>query len=130
MVEERRKAERKQTDNFFGVYHRETNEYLGRLFDMSTKGILILAVRAMNVNSTYEFRIDLPKPIAGKSCLIFNAECVWCRESTSSSKGWDAGFHINDINFEDIKTIQYLLNDPLFLNSQDQPRVTLIEKPS
>ncbi len=129
-MEERRKVQRKQTDNFFGVYHRETDEYLGRLSDMSTKGILILAVRAMNVKSIYEFRIDLPKPIAGKNCLIFSAECVWCQESTSSSKGCDAGFQIKDINFEDIKTIQYLLNDPIFFKSEDQPRVTLLEKPS
>ena len=129
-MDDRRKTQRKQTKNFFGVYHRETDEYIGRLFDLSTHGLLILTKHTIHVNTVYEFRVDLPKPIAGKSCLTFSAECVWCRESTSSTKEYDAGFRIVDINFEEIKTIQYLLNDPLFLDADEQPRITLIEKSS
>jgi len=127
-MDERRKTQRKQTQNFFGVYHKETEKYIGRLFDLSTSGLLILAKNKMNIDTTYEFRIDLPKTVAGKSCLTFSAECVWCRENNSSSKGYDAGFKIVNIDFEEIKTIQYLLHDPLFLDADEQPRITLVEK--
>lgn len=127
-MEERRKTERKQTKNFFGVYHRKTEEYVGRLFDLSTRGLMILAKNEMLVNTFYDFRIDLPKPIGGKSCLMFSAECVWCKES--SGKGCEAGFQIVNIDFEEIKTIQYLLNDPLFMDADEQPRITIVEQTS
>ena len=127
-MESRRKTQRKQTKNFFGVYHRETKKYIGRLLDLSTHGLQILAKHTMHVNTVYEFRVDFPKPIAGKSCLTFGAKCVWCRESSSSTKGCDAGFQMVDIDFEEISTIQYLLNGPLFLDADEYPRITLIEK--
>ena len=65
-MDERRKAPRKQTDHFFGIYHRETDEFIGKLLDLSIMGMKIQAVQEMDVGCIYDFRIDLPMPIAGK----------------------------------------------------------------
>ena len=127
-MDERRKGPRKQTDHFFGVYHRETDEFIGKLIDLSTKGMMIQAVLNMDVSSIYEFRIDLPKAVAGKRYLGFDAECVWCRENTSSNGNYDIGFKITEIEFKEIETIQYLLNDALFHDSEERPRLTLAKK--
>ncbi len=127
-MEERRKDPRKQTDHFFGVYHRETSEFIGKLIDLSTKGMMIQAVLSMEAGGIYEFRIDLPKSVAGKRFLSFDAECIWCRESTSSKENYDIGFQITDMKFKEIETIQYLLNDTLFHDSGQQPRLTLSKK--
>ena len=128
-MDEKRKAQRKQTVAFLGVYHRETEEFLGRLIDMSVNGIMIRAVQNMDVNSIYEFRIDLPTPIAGRHFLIFDAECVWCRDSAKSKNRYDVGFKIINIKFNEIETIQNLLYDPIFLDSNEQLRLTLAKKP-
>lgn len=127
-MDDRRKSQRKQTDQFFGVYHRETDEFIGRLVDMSTKGMMIHSVRPMDLGAIYDFRIDLPKSISGTERLSFEAECVRCEESTSSTENYEMGFKITDINFKEIETIQYLLNDALFNESEDQPKVTLSKK--
>jgi hypothetical protein len=127
MQMDRRKAERKETNNFFGVYHKETSKYVGRLCDLSTSGLLIQAKDELAVGTHYEFRIDLPKPVAQQSYLVFSAECVWCRKPTESSIGFDAGFKIENIDFEAAKTIQYLMNDPIFTEAEEQPRVTMVE---
>lgn len=127
-MDERRKSQRKQTDQFFGVYHRETEEFIGRLIDMSTKGMLIHAVHEMESDIVYEFRVDLPKSIAGKRHLSFDAECIRCNKSDSSKDNFDIGFKITNIEFEELETIQYLLNDALFHESDEQPRVTLAKK--
>lgn len=127
-MDERRKDPRKQTDHFFGVYDRETGEFIGKLIDLSTKGMMIQAVLNMDADSIYEFRIDLPKPVAGKRFLAFDAECVWCRESKSSKGNYDIGFQISEMKFEEIETIQYLLNNALFHDSEQQPRLTLAKK--
>jgi hypothetical protein len=128
VMNERRKAQRKRTDHFFGVYHRETDEFIGKLFDMSTKGMMLHAVLPMELNTVYEFRIDLPKFVAGKRHLSFDAECVRCTERDSPKKICEIGFKITDIEFEELETIQYLLNDALFQDAEEQPRVTLAEK--
>ena len=127
-MDERREDPRKQTDHFFGVFHRETDEFIGKLIDLSTKGMMIQAVLNMDVSSIYEFRIDLPKAAAGIRYLAFDAECVWCHESTSSNGNYDIGFQFTKIKFKEIETIQYLLNDALFHDSEEQPRLTLTKK--
>ena len=127
-MDEKRKAQRKRTDKYFAVYNRETDEFFGKLIDVSTNGMMILAVLNMDVNSIYEFRIDFPKPLAGKRYLAFDAECVWCRESKSSKRNYDVGFQITEIEFKEIETIQYLLNDALFHDSIKQQRMTLAKK--
>lgn len=127
-MDEKRKAQRKRTDKYFAVYNRETDEFFGKLIDVSTNGMMILAVLNMDVSSIYEFRIDFPMPLAGKTHLAFDAECVWCRESTRSNGNYDVGFQITQIIFKELETIQYLLNDALFHDSKEQPRMTLAKK--
>jgi hypothetical protein len=90
--------------------------------------MMIQAVQNLDVKNIYEFRIDLPKPIAGKRYLTFDAECVWCHESTKSNGNYDIGFQITEMKFEEIETIQYLLNDALFHDPEKQPRLTLAKK--
>jgi len=127
-MDEKRKTQRKQTDHFFGVFHRGTDAFIGKLIDLSTNGMMIQAVQYMDVSSIYEFRVDLPSPVAGKRHLAFDTECVWCHESKSSKGNYDVGFQIAEIQIEEIETIQYLLNDALFHDSKEQPRMTLAKK--
>ena len=127
-MDERRKIQRKQTDQFFGVFDRETGDFIGKLIDLSTKGTMLQAVLSMDTGSIYEFKIDFPEPVAGKRSLSFDAECIWCRKSTSSKENYDIGFEITDMELEEIETIQYLLNDALFHDPEQQPRLTLAKK--
>lgn len=118
-MKERRRAQRKKTNEFFGIYDRETDEFIGKLLYMSTLGIMISAVRSMIPETIYEFRIVLPKPIEELKHFTVDAQCVWCRPSASSNKRYDAGFHFTGINFEEIEAINYLLNDALFYDEEE-----------
>lgn len=126
-MDERRKASRKQTDHFFGIYHRETDEFIGKLLDLSTNGMMISALCSMIPKTMYEIRIVFPKPIEGNNMLTFDAECVWCCESTSSNKKYNAGFYFTEIFLKDVETIENLLNDALFYD-KELPRMTLAKK--
>jgi len=127
-MDERRKDPRKQTEHFLGVYHRETEEFIGRLIDLSVKGMMIRAVQDMDVNSIYEFRIILPTFVAGRDYLELDAKCVWLIHSTKSIGKLDVGFMFTNISFEEAESIQFLLNDALFKDSEEQPRITLVKK--
>ena len=127
-MKEKRKAPRKQTNEFFGIYHRETDEFIGKLIDLSIMGMKIQAVQEMDVGCIYDFRIDLPKPISGHFNLAFHTECVWCHEITSSKGEYEIGFQIKEKLFEKIETIQHLLDNELFHDSKEQLRLTLAKK--
>lgn len=129
-MDEKRTAQRKQTNDFLGVYDRETEEFIGRLVDLSVKGLKMRAVLNMDVKSIYKFRIDLPTVVARRQFLELDAECIWCSKSTKSGEKFDVGFKFTQINFEEVETIQYLLNDTLFNDSEEQPRLTLFKKSS
>lgn len=124
-MKERRRVPRKQTDNFFGIYHRETNEFIGRLLDLSILGMKIQAVKEMDVGCIYDFRIDLPMLMEGMHYVAFQTECVWCHECNTSKREYDIGFQIEVELFEKIDTIKNILENELFHNSKDQPRLTL-----
>lgn len=127
-MKNKRKAHRKKTKEFIEIHDRETDEFIGKLLDLSTKGMMILAMRSMITQTIYEIRIDLPKPIKGKHHLTFDAECVWCCESTISKMTYNAGFQITEIHSVEIKTLQLLLDDSLFYEAEEQPRLTLAKK--
>jgi len=127
-MDERRKAPRKKTDHFIGIYQKETDEFIGKLLDLSTKGMMISALRLMIAKTKYDIRMLLPMPIGGKFTLTFEAECVWCCESPGSDKKYKAGFNFTDIYLDQLETIECLLNDALFHAEEEQPRLTLVKK--
>lgn len=128
-MDERRKSPRRRTEHFFGVYDCYSSDYVGKLIDLSIMGLLLRAERLMKIDGIYEFRVELPKPIAKKTELVFDAKCIWCLDSTHLDGKYDAGFNITNISFEEIETIQYLLDDALFQDAKQQPRITLTRKP-
>ena len=127
-MKNKRKAQRKKTKEFIEIHDRETDEFIGKLLDLSTKGLMILAMRSMITQTIYEIRIDLPKPIEAKHYLTFDAECVWCHESASSKKTYNAGFQITEIESDEMQTLRYLLYDSLFHDTEEQPLLTLAKK--
>lgn len=127
-MDERRKDQRKQTEHFLGVYHRETEEFIGRLVDLSVTGMMIRAVQNIDVNCLYEFRIVLPTFVGGRDYLELDAMCVWLIHSTKSFGKLDVGFMFTEISPEEAGSIQLLLKDALFKDSEEQPRLTLTKK--
>jgi len=129
-MRKKRTAERKRASHFFGVYHRKTDKYIGKLVDMSTRGMKVLSKKPIQTHTIYEFRIELPKAVAGYNEIYFDAQCVWSAGSSEENEQYDSGFQITGIDFDQIEAIQYLLSDDLFTDPDIQPRFTLEEKPS
>ena len=90
--------------------------------------MMISALRLMIAKTKYDIRMVLPMPIGGQFTLTFEAECVWCRESTGSDKKYKAGFNFTDIYLDQLETIEGLLNDARFPAEEEPPRLTLVKK--
>lgn len=123
-MKEQRKLERRNTDAFLAVYDRNTEMFIGRLIDMTTKGLKIKSASAIELNSTFLIRIDLPiDPMVSKT-ITFKAKCVWTNEC-SDSDAFDSGLEVQKITPKEIENIYSLINSPLFMNANERVRVTI-----
>ena len=99
MIEDRRKTERIRLNIEIVVYDTATQSRVGRLVDISAEGIMLAGGKPMKINTVYEFRIMLPVSIYGKSEIVFDAHCLWCKKINNSSK-YQAGFQLRNATKE------------------------------
>ena len=74
------RLERKTTGVFFGVYDRESSKYAGRLIDINTNGLMLMAKHPFEVGKELKLKMDLPQEIQGKSQFEFDGKIVWCKK--------------------------------------------------
>ena len=123
-MREQRKLERRDTVAFLAVYDRKTEMFIGRLIDMTTKGMKIKSATAIELDSTFMIRIDLPVSTKVSKIITFKAKCVWTNEC-SDSDAYDCGFQIQDITPKELENINSLINSPLFEDANERVRVTI-----
>ncbi|MCH9031241.1 MAG: PilZ domain-containing protein [candidate division Zixibacteria bacterium] len=123
-MKEQRKLERRNTDAFLAVYDRNTEMFIGRLIDMTTKGMKIKSATAIELDSTFQIRIDLPVDLKLSKIIRFKAKCVWTKEC-SDSDAYDSGLEVQDITPKELENISSLINSPLFKDANERVRVTI-----
>lgn len=123
-MKEKRKHERRETDAFLGVYDGKTELLIGQLMDMTTEGMKINCVAAIELDSTYMIRIDLPVEIKWAEEVTFRAKCVWTKKC-SESNAFDSGFRMQNATPIEFENISKLINSHLFENMDETVRVTL-----
>ena len=123
-MKEQRKLERQKTDAFLAVYDRTTEMFIGRLIDMTTKGLKIKSAAAIELDSTFQIRIDLPVESKLSKVITFEARCAWTSRCADSN-AYDCGLQMQDITREEIQNIDSLLDSPLFKDASERVRVTI-----
>lgn len=124
-----RKSLRKQTDSFLAVYNRGTEELIGRLVDMTTEGVKLRSMKAMEPGVVFQFRMDLPVELKGCKEIIFDAKSIWSKRDEVSHE-YFTGFAMQEISTKEVEKIEMLLDGPLFAADDKRVHVTVIRKPS
>jgi c-di-GMP-binding flagellar brake protein YcgR len=124
-MEDRRQKDRKKTGVFFGVYNRDNAKYVGRLVDISNKGMMIIGKSAIKVNEICKLRMDLPEPIKDESQIVFDARCKWCEESQKTNL-FSVGFEFDKIEPNNSKLIEALVNHPLYNDASGVSPISVI----
>lgn len=123
-MKEQRKLERRDTVAFLAVYDRNTEMFIGRLIDLTTKGMKIKSATAIELHSTFLIRIDLPvDPMVSKT-ITFKARCVWTKECDDSD-AFDSGLEVKEITPKELENISSLIGSPLFKDANERVRVTI-----
>ncbi|OQX36621.1 PilZ domain-containing protein [Kistimonas asteriae] len=107
---EQRRHVRKRLDCTAFVFDTITGEKLGRLFDISKEGFMLLTTRELSAQQQLNLTMELPNTISGQHNIELSAECVWCQPS-SFSEDFGAGFRVKTISEQDNVALQYFIRD-------------------
>jgi hypothetical protein len=65
----------------YEVYITNTNEFFGKLVDISIDGIQIESFESIEVAEKYEVKVDVPFLYFAKRSLNLEIECRWCKKN-------------------------------------------------
>lgn len=114
-VEEKRTQKRRNTIYYLEVFDMETGRQLGRLVDITTEGMMLLNEEPTPTNVSLKCRMVLPAEILGRTNIIFEATCKWCRKSVNP-KFYEAGYRSIIAEPGDIDAIEMLIQRFAFSN--------------
>jgi hypothetical protein len=78
---------------YFRVFNRDTNEFLGYLRDISSKGVMLLSKTAIRQDQKLRLRIELPESIPGNNEWLLTTMSIWC-EKDVDPEYYRVGFSI------------------------------------
>jgi len=109
-MKEQRKLQRRHLIYYLRVFNDETNEVLGHLINISPEGIMIMSEKPLETGKLFHLRMDLPADVFRKQLIEFDAESRWCRKDVNP-EFYDTGFLIKNLNEEDARLIEKLIDD-------------------
>lgn len=106
---DKRSQSRKRMNKFLRLTDRTSGHVLGRVMDMTTKGMMIVSAEGIKNNETLALSLILPGGFDAAEKVNFDACVVWTKKSGYSSN-YASGLKITDITQGDIKLIHKLVD--------------------
>lgn len=119
-MQEKRAITRKKTGVFYGVYNRDNSKYIGRLVDLTSKGLMLIGKSPFKPGNAFKLKMDLPQEINGKTQIEFDAVIKWSEKSKNTNLH-SAGLEFTNIEPAFSQLIEELLKNPAY----DDPAAAL-----
>ena len=75
-------SERRKTRRFsvveLDVFNHKTDEYIGKIINLSIGGMLILGEDPLEPGKTYHVKIPFDETVNGRVNFDIETQCVWC----------------------------------------------------
>jgi len=94
---ERRKIGRRNFSYYMRLMNENTGELVGHLADISTGGFKMEALKPIQPNMDFRFRIELSSEVANYPFMVFGARSKWCQMDHIDKSLYNVGFQITDI---------------------------------
>jgi PilZ domain-containing protein len=104
MTDERREP-RLHVISYVKVCESDSDRSIGRVVDMTTRGMRLRSRDAVQVNTTLRFRAVLPGEDYSNREITFEANVIWC-EQVPDHNTWDTGVLLSDVSVEDSEVIE------------------------
>jgi hypothetical protein len=86
----------RQWRNYFEVSDRRLGHPVGHLTDITLDGFRLVSSNPVEVDKNFEYRIDLPRKVAGRNRIILETRSVWCLKRMDIDC-YETGFRIVSI---------------------------------
>lgn len=110
MVEDRRQLKRRHLIFYLRVFDIKTNKLLGHLVDITPQGVMLISEKTIPLNTDFELKMALPSKSGQMHAFNFKARSLWCDKDINPDF-YDTGFQLTDIDHEDRKIIEDLIED-------------------
>lgn len=107
-MKESRKYVRRRSNDYLQVTSRDSGQMLGRVLNMSPKGIMVMSPDSLEVGRSYQLCIGLPKGMFDSGHLEMAASCRWSRLERRSEL-WENGLEIEEISDDSRKLLQQVV---------------------
>lgn len=105
---ERRKVRRRNLFYCLEVFEEETKNFVGRLIDITTDGMMLESEEPIEVKKGYRLSMELPNSFVRKPKIIFDAKSVWCRKE-GDFETYRTGFQLQNLDTKVEKQVSRLL---------------------
>lgn len=109
----KRSAPRRHLIYYLRIYDANTGALLGNLVDISTRGIMVVSEKAIDINRRFVLKMVLPDTLEGRKEVEFEAETRWCQNDTNP-EFYDTGFELIDPSELFLDAVDRLVEDCLF----------------
>ncbi len=103
-----RRQVRRRIDTEVPVLDTGSGARVGRIFDLTEEGFMLLAGEPFTAGSHCHFTICLPEPYNREVRLL--AECMWCADS-SFGQFCGSGFYIEQVSASDRQLLLHFLQE-------------------
>ena len=104
MVEER-KLRRMQVMSYLKICYRDTNIELGRVVDITTKGMRLCGEEPIQTSRTLTFKMAIPTTSRENREIVFDADVIWCRRAKNPDL-YDTGIRLKNLPPEKVEIIE------------------------
>lgn len=103
-----RKYTRRRASDYLLVTDTDSGDSLGRILNMSPKGIMVMSADALSVGKPYRLSIKLPARTFTSDALELAADCRWSNFEKRSDL-WENGLEISEITAENRRLLQQVV---------------------
>ncbi len=107
---EQRSEKRRQLNRSLLVYDGISSRIVGRVVDLTLKGMMLVCGEPVWIQEEYRLRITFPDPIDKRTELSIQAVCRWCRED-AEPENFVAGFQFQKLLMEERRFLSRLIDE-------------------
>jgi c-di-GMP-binding flagellar brake protein YcgR len=107
---EQRQVARRHLVFYLRIFDGMSSRVLGHLMDISPNGLMLLSDEPVAENEEYRLRMRLPKEVAEREEIVFEAVSRWCRQDENPDF-YVVGFQIQDMDSETKKSVSQLIEE-------------------
>jgi hypothetical protein len=105
---DRRKFRRRYLAFYSRVFDVNSHQLLGRLVDITPKGLMLLSEVPLPTDTAFRLKIELSEAFTDKTAVVFGARSIWGQPDVDPHF-YNTGFQLTEIDPADVTIIESIV---------------------